>query len=473
MLTTARPIIESVSASFLDPVSLADQQAHGVVSLIVVRYDPEAGQEGPGTDPYGTLGPTYDTFVAASGQLLAVARTTTDYRFPVMPATALGRFIEHRDAGRPAFLSVYELDEGDCARFLETVFYSECLKLHVDGAGSAALVAHQIARSGCGNGILEVNDFSDPLAPRIRLLDLDGLAVSIGTVPPPEERDAGEDPAIETGTVDPDGLTAVLAGHLDGVQGRVLLYDRAKNKAAMPARTDRAFDLDGIIEQANRLAEARRGASGDAAAIAMQRTAAELRATAPDEHTERVESYLRDHAERPRLVEPNHPHATNLGVLVAELQGGGPAAPPSMPTRPRSGLALGMMEEPGAPVEAAAGDGASALLPSVEGRAVIAPAAESLAPTSTPSASGTEGAGQTGPLPAPTVAPQTAPAPQPDGGTRPRRAVTGDAPLPCSGLWRGPGAVPSPPPRHTTRPAPRRRLRAVRGRRRPRARRRP
>ena len=375
------------------------------------------------------MGPTYDTFVAASGQLLAVARTTTDYRFPVMPATALGRFIEHRDAGRPAFLSVYELDEGDCARFLETVFYSECLKLHVDGAGSAALVAHQIARSGCGNGILEVNDFSDPLAPRIRLLDLDHLAVSIGTVPPPEERDAGEDPAIETGTVDPDGLTAVLAGHLDGVQGRVLLYDRAKNKAAMPARTDRAFDLDGIIEQANRLAEARRGASGDAAAIAMQRTAAELRAAAPDEHTERVESYLRDHAERPRLVEPNHPHATNLGVLVAELQGGGPAAPPSMPTRPRSGLALGMMEEPGAPVEAAAGDGASA-------PAVIAPAAESLALTSTPPASGIEGgqpgrASARGPQPAPaTVAPvpaapspATLPSPAPASGERHRLAT--------------------------------------------------
>ncbi|MAS53145.1 MAG: hypothetical protein CMJ44_00705 [Pimelobacter sp.] len=426
MLTTARPIIESVSASFLDPVSLADQQAQGVVSLIVVRYDPEAGQEGPGTDPYGTLGPTYDTFVAASGQLLAVARTTTDYRFPVMPATALGRFIEHRDAGRPAFLSVYELDEQDCARFLETVFYSECLKLHVDGAESAALVAHQIARSGCGNGILEVNDFSDPLAPRIRLLDLDGLAVSIGTVPPPDERDADEDPAIETGTVDPGGLTAVLAGHLDGVQGRVLLYDRAKNKAAMPARTDRAFDLDGIIEQANRLAEARRGASGDAAAIAMQRTAAELRAAAPDEHTERVESYLRDHAERPRLVEPNHPHATNLGVLVAELQGGGPAAPPSMPTRPRSGLALGVMDEPGAPAETAAGDGASA-------PAVIAPATPA-PPASTPPTSGTEGDSQAGPppvpQPVPTVAPvaaapspATLPSPAPASGERHRLAT--------------------------------------------------
>ena len=426
MLTTARPIIESVSASFLDPVSLADQQARGVVSLIVVRYGAddgptESGPHAPGED-HGTLGPTYDTFVAASGQLLAVARTTADYRFPVMPATALSRFIEQRDAGHPVFLSVYELDEQDCARFLETVFYSECLKLHVDGAGSAALVAQQIARSGCGNGILEVNDFSDPLAPRVRLIDLDGLAVSIGTVPPPEERGAGEDPAIETGTVDPGcragigSLTAVLAGHLDGVRGRVLLYDRAKNKATMPARTDRAFDLDGVIEQANRLAEARRGASGDAAAIAMQRTAAELRGagsgsgTAPDEHSERVESYLRDHADRPRRVEPTHPHATGLRSLVAELQGGGTTAPPAMPTTARSGLALGVMGDPPRAGEPTAGDDVSA--PSV-----VAPAAPppSLPATTTP-ISVDQGDGRAGPPPvtAQPVAPiPAAPAPPP------------------------------------------------------------
>ena len=452
MLTTARPIIESVSASFLDPVSLADQQAQGVVSLIVVRYDPADGREGPGTDPYGTLGPTYDTFVAASGQLLAVARTTTDYRFPVMPATALSRFIEHRDAGRPAFLSVYELDEQDCARFLETVFYSECLKLHVDGADSAALVAHQIARSGCGNGILEVNDFSDPLAPRVRLIDLDHLAVSIGTVPPPQERGAC-DPAIETGTVDPGcragigSLTAVLAGHLDGVRGRVLLYDRAKNKAAMPARTDRAFDLDGIIAQANRLAEARRGKgaglgpSGDAAAAAMQRAAAELRATAPDEHTERVESYLRDHADRPRVVEPSHPNATGLRSLVAELQGGGGAAPRPMPTAHRSGLALGVMGEPSAPAQTA-GDGASALLPSAEGRAVIAPASPpSAPPASTPPVSGTEGDGQAGPPPVPHVAAQPTPIPPAPAPVAPAPEPTTPAPAPPS-----PATLPSPAP---------------------------
>ena len=86
MLTTAHPIFEHVPASFADPVGLADQQAQGIVSLIVVRYGVEG--ESPSGDGHGPLGPTYDTFVASSGQLLTVARTTPDYRFPVTPAAA-------------------------------------------------------------------------------------------------------------------------------------------------------------------------------------------------------------------------------------------------------------------------------------------------------------------------------------------------------------------------------------------------
>ena len=441
MLTTARPIFENVSASFMDPVSLADQQAQGVVSLIVVRYGADGGPEGTGSGPvasgesHGTLGPgtalgpIYDAFVAASGQLLAVARTTTDYRYPVMPATALSRFIEHRDAGLPVALSMYELAEDDCARFLETVFYSECLKLHVDGAASAQLVARQIACSGCGNGVLEVNDFSDAAAPRVRLIDLDGLVVSIGTVPP----SAGGDPAVDPGTVDPGSradigsLAAVLAGHLDGVRGRVLLYDRAKNKATLPDRSSGAFDLDGIIEQANRLAEARRGGGGDAAAIAMQRTAADpsgrrsqLRATVPDERADAVEDYLREQADRPRIVDPSHPHATGLGALVAELQGGRATSPTAgtgaAPTGPLASLALGPT-----------GDLALGVLG--DPPTATAPDGDSQAGEVTRPPAPTEGDGQAGPVPVSSPAIPTPVAPE---APMPTQAPTAPAPSPAT-----------------------------------------
>ena len=368
MLTTAHPIFEHVPASFADPVGLADQQAQGVVSLIVVRYDSvSASGDDQDTLGHSVLGPTYDAFVASSGQLLAVARTTPDYRFPVTPAAALTRFITHRDAGHAAFLSLFELAEDECARFLETVFYSECLKLHVEGTDSAGLVARQMARSGCSSGVLEVNDFSDPTRPRVSLIDL----------------------------AEATDLTAVLARHLDGVTGRVLLYDRAKNRATLPDRSDRAFDLDGVIEQANRLALARRGASGEMAPLALP-PVADPGAAPPDDQAEAVESYLRERAERPRLVEPSHPHATGLGALVAELQGGPPSGSiPGAASLPESGPALNAMGPPSAPEAAASepvetitrasGDGSAHTRPPLPPEAPSAPTIAAL-PSSPPPA---------------------------------------------------------------------------------------
>ena len=106
-----------------------------------------------------------------------------------------------------------------------------------------------------------------------------------------------------------------------GFVGRVLLYDRAKNKAALPDKTGTPFDLMAAIREANRLAQANRG--GDpTAALAQAET--ELRASAPPstEQADQVETYLKERAERPRAVEPTHPVASGLGALIAELQGG-------------------------------------------------------------------------------------------------------------------------------------------------------
>ena len=306
MLTTARPIFEHVPAAFADPTGLADQQAPGVVSLVVVRYGAEPAD--PPAEP-ARPSPTYDTFVAVSGQLLAVARTTPDYRFPVTPAAALARFLAHRDADHTAAeggptLSLYAVGDDDCARFLETAFYAECLKLHVDGPASAPLVAAQLARAtGCTSstscwpsGVLELNDFSDPAAPHVALLDLADVTPTDG---------------------DPDTLAGALAPHLDGVAGRVLLYDREKNRATLPDRAGHGFDLPAAIEQANRLAEARRDARDHPA----PEPDAE-RPPDPDEAALLARTEPR--ADAPPAPSPD-PAAARLGALVAELQGAGPA----------------------------------------------------------------------------------------------------------------------------------------------------
>ena len=353
MLTTARPIFEHVPGSFADPVGLADQQAPGVVALIVVRYDaairaPESGEafppspipseppesaqsSGASESPIPLARPTYDAFVAVSGQLLAVARTTPDYRFPVMPAVALSHFIEVRDAGRPAFLSLFELDEDDCARFLETVFYSECLKLHVAGTESAALVAAQIACSGCGNGVLEINDFSDPAAPRVRLLDLDEVADSLrgrgaghgrdghraAGGPPRRIPRRGDGPRPPLRPPEKPGDAARPRRHP--------VRPRPRHRAGEPARHGPPWR--------------RRPRPSEGARVASLTAAAELRATAPDTQAEAVETYLTERAERPRLVATDHPHAAGLAALVQELQGGPtvrPSAPLPEPTPPEA-----------------------------------------------------------------------------------------------------------------------------------------
>jgi hypothetical protein len=115
-----------------------------------------------------------------------------------------------------------------------------------------------------------------------------------------------------------------------GFVGRVLLYDRAKNKAVLPDKGGTPFDLMAAIREANRLAQARRG--GDAAA-ALAQAETELRASAPpsSEQAEQVETYLKERAERPRAVEPSHPVATGLAALVLEMQGGPPVGSDPLP----------------------------------------------------------------------------------------------------------------------------------------------
>ena len=119
MLTTARPIFEHVPATFADPVGLADQQAEGVVSLIVVRY-PAHDADRP--RPARRRPTTRSSPSAASSSPSPGPRPTTASRSrppPRSPASS-----RTRDARTPRVLSLYELDETDCARFLETVFYA-------------------------------------------------------------------------------------------------------------------------------------------------------------------------------------------------------------------------------------------------------------------------------------------------------------------------------------------------------------
>jgi hypothetical protein len=320
VLASAHPLFEDLPGTFADPLGLADQQASGVVALIVARYDEDmitnasiatttteddqevsphppspASRSSDIPRPSQPPAATYDTFVAASGGLVAVARTTPDYRFPVAPAAAVARFHAARDAGHAPALSLFAVTEADAARLLETAFYAECLKVHVDGPASADLVRAQLARCGCRSGLLEANDFSDAAAPTVRLAEV-----------------ADEAPLD-------------LAALLDGVHGRVLLYDRAKNQAVAYDRASAPLDLAAAIAEADRLARARRSAPDAPEHERLIETPLspplEIDPEAPEAPSpaDVVADDLRQRAEQSAPPSP-------LSALVAELQGRAPAS---------------------------------------------------------------------------------------------------------------------------------------------------
>ena len=165
----------------------------------------------------------------------------------------------------------------------------------------------------------------------------------------------------------------MLTGHLDGVHGRVLLYDRAKNRAALPHRAGKPFDLDAAIEQANRLAEARRAVDPTQAAHQATVMASQLRAEAPTDQVEAVEGYLRDAAENPGAVAPTHPHHVGLAAMVREMQGGGSVqtfAGLGVTANPASTEPVALpLPSPGAP----SGDGQSGPAPLVPRQDVAGP----------------------------------------------------------------------------------------------------
>ena len=291
MIASAHPLFENLPGTFADPLGLADQQAQGTTSLVLARYDD------PPDDLDGSDAPrscTYDAFVVASGGVVAVARSTPDYRFPVAPAAAVQRFLDARGADTPPALSLFEVSPDAASRFLESTFLAECLKVHVDGPASAPLVADQLDRCGCQRGLLEVNDFSDPAAPRVALVEV------------------GPDQA-------PD-LDVLLAG----VRGRVLLYDRDKNAAVARDRAGAPLDCLAAVAEADRLAVARRSTAPPPASL-----------PAPPSQADAVETALRTgHQSDADEPTPTHPHAAGLAALVAELQGAPLPSSPEPPAPP-------------------------------------------------------------------------------------------------------------------------------------------
>ena len=305
MLSDARPLFEGLPASYADPLALAAQQAPGTSSIIVVSYVTPAAEHSATSD-HSTLGTrnatlppsSYDLYACRGGQIVSVARTTPDFRFPIMPAVALDALSRRATAAREGMATARACRStrsrtrssaaGSKRSTSRPASKSTCVE-----ARTPHLVAAQLEASACRSGVLEVNDFSDVLRPRIKLLQVD-------TVP----------------------RAGFLAAQLSMTRGRVLLYDRARNTAIARDRAGEALDMEAALCQADRLASARRPLAEKAAREAQRVFTRQAERVHAGEDEAHLAQYFTVTDAHPRLVAPSHASAQALGALLdAPAQG--------------------------------------------------------------------------------------------------------------------------------------------------------
>ena len=218
MITGAEPLFQQLSIAYADPLSLAAQQDRGHLTLIVVCYR---------RDEFTHV---YDAFLCKSRQIMTVAHITPAFRFPIHPSRAVKRFIDARKTHGQAWISMYRLQKEATALFLETIYFQECLKLSIDHEDQHRWITLQIQNAECARGVLELNDFSDASRPVISLIDLD-------------------DGPNKTITV------SQLADMIGPLRGRLLLYDRERNRSIAADRTAELLDPAETMRLATHLAE--------------------------------------------------------------------------------------------------------------------------------------------------------------------------------------------------------------------------
>lgn len=285
MIAGARPLFEHLPVDFADPVALAAQQADGRLSLIVVAY--------PAAEDTAALPAVYDVFVCRAPLIVTVAHMTSEFRFPVPVARAMQRFATARTRGLPATVSCYELDRPDLTRFLESVYFQECLKLFVRDADERprpGLLAAEIRRTGCRAGVLEVNDFSDPMRPRLALLDV-------------EKTDAAK--------------VGKTVGRLARrYAGRVLIYDRLRNRSVAADRGAGTLDPEAVLAQSLRFAERLHGRTDDALRPAL--AAQEALSTTRAQDEAQVDTFLASAAGDAETDEERHLNDALAALLTGQ-----------------------------------------------------------------------------------------------------------------------------------------------------------
>ncbi|MBL7995625.1 hypothetical protein JNM05_09660 [bacterium] len=137
----AKPILQDIPISFLDPLHLARSQNRNVTGFIAVVYSAYA-----------------DIFFIKRSAIFDVGRITADFRFRLNLDTALDCAQTAKSTDLQAVVSLSYMNDQDLTTFRKTFYLEPCLKLHthvLDISGIQSL--DEITT--CSKGIMEINTF--------------------------------------------------------------------------------------------------------------------------------------------------------------------------------------------------------------------------------------------------------------------------------------------------------------------------
>lgn len=196
MLNDATQIIADVPGKHLDPQLLVRSQSADSLGFVMISYEQKTAISDTPIDRY------YDLLFFRGPQINNCARINRDLRFQIRPELAFQTFTLLRGEDQTR-ISLYTGSEQVLSRFQSTLLYEPYLKVPIEGL-TKKQIATLLKRAGCQKGIIESNEFIDPI-PSIDLREINS----------------------------PDDVL-----HYQPVfkRGRILVYDIEKNKELIEER---------------------------------------------------------------------------------------------------------------------------------------------------------------------------------------------------------------------------------------------
>ena len=176
MINGAVEIIAGVPGKHLDPLLLAQSQTTDSINLMVIAYEipnPIVKEK------------FFDLLFLRGSNIFDCARMNQDLRFRLQVEKVIATF-KTRSSDEGTRIHFYKASQESMEQFRSTFYYEPCLKIQLESLTKKS-VQKLLSNSTCRHGIIECNDFSQPI-PKIDLQEIRSSQELISYVPIIDER---------------------------------------------------------------------------------------------------------------------------------------------------------------------------------------------------------------------------------------------------------------------------------------------